>query len=414
VELTVTNQVSGPSVVSLFAGAGGTDVGLERAGWRTVLATDIDSACVATLQAAKQAGIPVSNQEGVTYLREAELRLADVRDLSGDDLKPAGVPQGWCPDLLAGGPPCQPWSSAGLQKGLQDERGQLIDHFVRLAGELRPHFVLFENVRGLVTAIGRTGKPGEVLADIKKSFEDIGYATAFTTLNAADYGVSQRRVRLYMVATRDYGLPFFPEPTHARNEDLDLFSIRKSWVDLGSFIDDLPRPDPNEFIRPTESREAELSALRPGTGLRTAGRTENNRPGGHWGYRQDSFVADLSLPSRTIRAASTPDWIRLPDATHRRLTWRECAALQGFPYEWPFQGALTSKFRQIGNAVQADMAEVLGRSILASLYGGRLRQKPRSTDLPEEFGRRIKYTTAEHRTNGSHRVRVRASVTSPE
>jgi len=410
----MTNQVSGPSVVSLFAGAGGTDVGLERAGWQTVLATDIDAACMATLQAAKQSGIPVAGQEGATHIKETDLRLADVRDLSGDDLKPDGAPPGWRPDLLAGGPPCQPWSSAGLQKGLQDERGQLIDHFVRLTGELIPHFVLFENVRGLVTAIGRTGKPGEVLTDIKKSFEDIGYATAFATLNAADYGVAQRRVRLYMIATRDYRLPIFPEPTHARSEDLDLFSIRKSWVDLGSFINDLPVPDPNDFVRPTEGREAELSVLSPGTGLRTAGRTENNRPGGHWGYRQDSFVADLGLPSRTIRAAATPDWIRLSDGTHRRLTWKECAALQGFPYEWPFQGAISSKFRQIGNAVQADMAEVLGRSILASLNGGELRQSPVSTDLPAEFGRRIKYTTAEHRTNGSHRLRVRASVTSRE
>jgi DNA (cytosine-5)-methyltransferase 1 len=283
-----------------------------------------------------------------------------------------------------------------------------------MTDELRPRFVLFENVRGLVTAIGRNGIPGEVLTDIKNSFEGIGYATAFATLNAADYGAAQRRVRLYMIATCDHGLPGFPEPTHARSEDLDLFSIRKSWIDLRSFIGDLPAPASADVVRPSQERETELSGLRPGTGLKSAGRTENNRPGGHWGYRQDSFVADLNLPSRTIRAAATPDWIRLPDGTHRRLTWRECAALQGFPYEWPFQGPVTSKFRQIGNAVQADMAEVLGRSILASLQGGQLRQKPRSTGLPAEFDRRIKYTTAEHRTNGSHRVRVRASVASHE
>lgn len=410
----MTNQVSAPSVVSLFAGAGGTDVGLERAGWRTVLATDIDTACMATLKAAKQAVIPVTDQSGATYLEKANLKVADARDLSASDLRPNGAPPGWRPDLLAGGPPCQPWSSAGLQKGLQDERGQLVDHFIRLTAELKPRFVLFENVRGLVTAIGRTGRPGEVLAGIKQSFEDIGYATTFATLNAADFGAAQRRVRLYMIATCDHRLPQFPEPTHRRHEELDLFSVRKSWIDLGSFLSDLPAPDPNDFVRPSESRETELSTLRPGTGLKAAGRTENNRPGGHWGYRQDSFVADLSLPSRTIRAASTPDWIRLPDGTHRRLTWRECAALQGFPNDWPFQGTLTSKFRQIGNAVQADMAEVLGRSILASLSEGPLRQSPRSAELPAEFTKRVNYTTAEHRTNSSHRVRVRASVPSHE
>jgi DNA (cytosine-5)-methyltransferase 1 len=410
----MADPVEAPSVVSLFAGAGGTDVGLERAGWRTAIATDIDATCMATLQAAKQAAIPVVGQEGATYLEKADLKLADARDISANDLKPIGTPQEWRPDLLAGGPPCQPWSSAGLQKGLQDERGQLIDHFIRLAAELNPRFVLFENVRGLVTAIGRTGKPGEVLEEIKRSFEDIGYATIFATLNAADYGAAQRRVRLYMIATRDHRLPYFPEPTHGRTEELDLFSLRKSWVDLGSFIEDLPAPDRTDIVRPSQSRESELSTLRLGTGLRTAGRTENNRPGGHWGYRQDSFVADLSLPSRTIRAATTPDWIRLPDGTHRRLTWRECAALQGFPHDWPFEGPVTSKFRQIGNAVQADMAEVLGRSLMASLSEGQLGQRPSSSNLPEEFGRRIRYTTAEHRTNGAHRVRVRASVASHE
>lgn len=410
----MADPVSVPSVVSLFAGAGGTDVGLERAGWRTVLASDIDAACMATLQAAKQAAISVADRSGETYLDKAGFKLADARELTGSDLRPDGVPHDWRPDLLAGGPPCQPWSSAGLQKGLQDERGQLLGHFVRLVTELRPRFVLFENVRGLVTAVGRTGKPGEVLVAIKRSFEEIGYATTFATLNAADYGAAQRRVRLYMIATCDHGLPAFPEPTHGRHEELDLFSARKSWVGLGSFLADLPEPAPGDLVRPSASREAELAGLLPGTGLKAAGRAESNRPGGHWGYRQDSFVADLSLPSRTIRAASTPDWIRLPDGTHRRLTWRECAALQGFPRDWPFQGTLTSKFRQIGNAVQADMAEVLGRAILASLSEGPLRQPPRSADLPEEFSRRIRYTTAEHRTNGSHRVRVRASVTSQE
>ena len=407
----MTDLDEAPSVVSLFAGAGGTDVGLERAGWHTTIATDVDASCLATLRKAQAALIPVRGRSGVHHLAGTRLEAADIRDMSASDLRPAGASSDWRPDLLAGGPPCQPWSSAGLQKGLNDERGDLIGQFIRLTSELNPRFVFFENVRGLVTAIGHSGRPGEVLEFIKKSFDELGYATVFATLNAADYGAAQRRVRLYMLASRDHQLPDFPEPTHGRLKPGSPDTGRIAWVSLGEFLDTLPAIDSIEFVRPTKEREEELSVLAPGTGIRTNGRVENNRPSGHWGYRQDSFVADPKLPSRTIRAASTPDWITLPDGTHRRLTWAECAALQGFPIEWPFEGTLTTKVRQIGNAVQADMAEVLGSALLASLSLGESSQPPASRALPDEFSKRVRYTAMEHRVNGSHRVRVRASVT---
>jgi DNA (cytosine-5)-methyltransferase 1 len=172
----------------------------------------------------------------------------------------------------------------------------------------------------------------------------------------------------------------------------------------------LPDPDEADIVRPSSRRAVELAALSPGTGLRTGGRIENNRPSGHWGYRQDCFIADPSLPARTIRAASSPDWVRLPDGSHRRLTWRECAALQGLPGDWRIAGTVASRFRQIGNAVQADVVEALGRALMAAHLAGRTK-KPEPAPFPTEFERRIKYTAAEHRTNGEHRVRVRASVT---
>jgi len=281
---------------------------------------------------------------------------------------------------------------------------------VRLTDELQPDFVLFENVRGLVTAVGPDARPGEVLEWIKASFEELGYATTFATLNAADYGAAQRRVRLFMLASRAHRLPRLPAPSHHRHAEGDLLGGRKPWLSLGEFLDGLPEPDPGDIVRPTTRRGPELAALKTGTGLRTGGRVENNRPGGHWGYRQDCFVANPELPSRTIRAATTPDWLRLPDGSHRRLTWLECAALQGFPTEWSFQGTGTSRFRQIGNAVQADVVEILGRAVLKSFAEGPTKGAPASCPLPAEFARRVKYTVAEHRTNGEHRVRVRTSV----
>ena len=86
------------------------------------------------------------------------------------------------------------WSSAGLQKGLGDPRGQLIAHYLRLIGELQPRFVIFENVRGLLTARGATGTPGEVLRSIQDDLYELGYSSRVATLNAADYGAAQRRV----------------------------------------------------------------------------------------------------------------------------------------------------------------------------------------------------------------------------
>lgn len=391
-------------VVSLFSGAGGLDIGLERAGWKIVTATDFDGDCMETLRRSKAARIPVLGRRA-RHMTRTRLVESDVTTLSALSLKPRGADANWRPDLLVGGPPCQPWSSAGHQKGLEDPRGQMIAHMLRLVGELQPRFVLFENVRGLVTALGPNGKPGEVLKSIQDDLGDMGYASQIATLNAADYGAAQRRVRLLLMATKEYRLPEFPGPTHDRHGNLG----RKPWVTLGETLEALPAPDPEDVVRPSGIRAAELRELAPGTGLKTGGRVMNNRPSGHWGYRQDSFRADLNLPSRTIRAASTPDWIRLPgDDDLRRLTWRECAALQGFPESWQFSGTNASRFKLIGNAVQVDIAQAVGEALLDALHQGPAEEAPTTPPWPQELVKRVKYTASEHRVNGELRRRVRA------
>lgn len=392
-------------VVSLFSGAGGLDVGLERAGWSVVSATDHDKHAMETLRQSKAAGIAVRGQT-TAHMTDTLLVEADVRELSAADLTPSGRAADWRPDLLVGGPPCQPWSSAGHQKGLGDPRGQLIADYLRLIGEFQPRYVLFENVRGLVTAVGERRVHGEVLESIRSDLADLGYASRFATLNAADYGAAQRRVRLILIATQEHVLPQLPAPTHHKDGSNGL----KPWVTLGETLDRLPRPDPSDVVRPSGMRAQELRALAPGKGLRTGGKVMANRPSGQWGYRQDSFLADLTLPSRTIRAASTPDWLRLPgEPDLRRLTWRECAALQGFPDDWQFAGTISSRFRQIGNAVQVDVAEAVGRVLLDSLQAGLPDTRPESADWPAELLRRVRYTSMEHRVNGHLRSRVKAT-----
>lgn len=386
------HKLTAPSVVDLFAGAGGLSSSLEAVGWRSVAAVDIDADAANTLRLNQARG----------HLNGTKIIQADIRELSAKEVRPARVSSTWRPDLLAGGPPCQPFSSAGRMKGLSDPRGRLFHEFVRLADELRPRFVLFENVAGLVTAKTSTGHVGGVLKRIQREFEAIGYACRFDLLNAADFGAPQRRVRLYMIASRHERLPEFPEPTHSRDQTLG----RLPWVSLGEFLAKQPRPAFDDIVRPNSRRAAELAALTPGTGLKSGGIVEANRPSGHWGYRQDCFMADPSLPSRTIRAASTPDWLRIHANDIRRLTWRECANLQGFPLDWEFVGTSSSRFRQIGNAVQSH----IGRAIGAMLYEAvesKQRARPVSAEWPASFMKRVRYTAMEEVVNGAHRRAAR-------
>lgn len=398
--------VARPTLVSLFSGAGGLDIGLERAGWQTVVATDKDPDAVATLRANQETAIPIEGHTTRTYLQDARILERDVHGLSAADLRPAGVKRDWRPSLLAGGPPCQPWSSAGLQRGFFDPRGLLISQMVRLTDELRPRYVLMENVRGLLTAVGPGGHHGEAIELLQKEWENLGYAVRWGLLNAADYGAPQRRVRLVMIASADHRLVALPMPTHSK----DGGSFLLPWVTLQAFLDELPAPAPDEIVRPAGKRSAELLQLTPGSGLRAGGTIEHQRPGGHWGYRQDCFVADPSLPSRTIRAAATPDWLHLPDGM-RRLTYRECAGLQGFPPDWRFPAKKDVCFRLIGNAVQTNMAEALGLALLNGLKPGKLAEPPASAEWPPYFTRRIRGARADHRANEASRKRHLERVT---
>lgn len=391
--------------VSLFTGAGGLDLGLEQAGFQTLFAVDADPDAVRTLEVNRTAGVAIG--DGRKYLEGTViLPPQGVESVTADQLRPAGCSASWVPDIMAGGPPCQPFSSSGKMLSLDDPRGRLFEHFVRLATALRPRVILFENVRGLVTARGPKGEPGEAIRRVKDAFEEIGYATTFALLNAADYGVAQRRVRCIMLATRCTTLPDFPEPTHGESPSASLFDRRLPWVTLGELLATLPPPNPEEIVRPTARLAEQLATVPEGSGLKSAGARETTRPGGHWGYRQGTFIADPSQPARTVTASASQDWIRLPDGSLRRLTLRECAALQGFPSGWQFVGPVASRFRLVGNAVPVVLGRVLGEALRAALEGG-TRSRPTSKPLPAEFHAAISYTRREHARNGASRRDVR-------
>ena len=343
--------------ISLFSGAGGFDLGLEQAGWDCVYASDIDPAAMATLEANR--GRKLGN--GRTALSETFTEHSDIRDLSARHiLSRIGARKGDIP-LLAGGPPCQSWSSAGHQLGFKDPRGQLFDDFVRLAEGLGVRWLILENVRGLLTARGPDGRPGSALAFIRGKLLAAGFQTVVSLFNAADYGVPQRRVRLFLIGFRSGDPPEFPLPTHAKATSAT--AGRKPWITLGAALSALPPLAEEEIQRPTAKLARELAKVGPGRGVKSMGKREATRPGGHWGYKQGAFVADLNLSARTVTANAQQDWLIDPALGLRRLCPRECAALQMFPQSWVFAGPRATQYRLIGNAVPPPLARALGEAL---------------------------------------------------
>lgn len=334
--------------ISMFSGAGGLDLGFEQAGWTRCFASDIDADSVATLRA--NAGARQRDLVG----------LDDIRDLKASEvIARAGIARGNL-DAIVGGPPCQSWSSAGHQMGLADERGQLFRHFIKLANSLDPRFIVMENVRGLLTARGLDGVPGSALALLREDLRKEGWQTTVSLLNAADYGVAQRRVRLFVIAHRTGDCPDFPESTHSKDSIKGL----NKWVSLKQCLARL-QIEEDEIIRPTPKLAAQLAQIKPGSGVKSPGKAEATRPGGHWGYKQGAFIADPELPARTVTASTAQDWILDPQYGLRRLCPRECAAIQSFPASWKWEGKRASVYRQIGNAVPPRLAKAVASSLAA-------------------------------------------------
>lgn len=194
-----------PTVVSLCCGAGGMDLGFLGAGFRVVYAADFNPAAVETYR---------RNLGG-------HVELADLTTLD-----PASIPDA---DVWVSGPPCQPFSVAGKRLGAADPR-DMWPHVLRLLDAKRPPFAVFENVRGLLSWNG-----GERVHDIERSLRGMGYAVTRAVLDAADYGVPQRRHRVFFLCHRDGPAPAAPWPTHQDPARIALRSLfdgvpRRPWV----------------------------------------------------------------------------------------------------------------------------------------------------------------------------------------
>jgi DNA (cytosine-5)-methyltransferase 1 len=179
------------------------------------------------------------------------------------------------------------------------------------------------------------------------------------------------------------------------------------WISLGDILSGLPPLSEDEIFRPSGKLAIELAGVKSGSGVKSPGKAENTRPGGHWGYKQGAFVADLGQSARTITANAQQDWVRDPVHGLRRLCPRECAAVQGFPTEWKFEGSRVAQYRLIGNAVPPPLAKALGASLKSHLHAERASSVgvdvAKLLPLPERLRSAIDYTVREDRANGASR-----------
>jgi len=369
---------------SLFSGAGGLDIGLERAGFQTRVCVENDKYCQHTLK---------ENQHRFSY-PDLEV-LGDITKLEPSDLlELSGLKQGEV-DLVSGGPPCQAFSTAGHRGSVNDPRGRMFLEFVRIVDKVRPRFFLMENVRGLKSAalkhrpLDKRGEDYPAISEeeelgsllklgIIPAFEEIGYQIVWGVINALDYGAAQDRARLFIIGSVDNELPDLDagleglvRPTHSRN---GLAGMIKPKV-LGQVIADLeddPGPcmgySPNRakvfqripegknwrYIRDSDDfSQQELEDFMGGAYSSTGGRV------GFW--RRLSY--DKWSPTLTTSPVQKATGLCHPRQT-RPLSVKEYARIQGFPDEWEFSGPIANQYKQIGNAVPAELGHAVGTALI--------------------------------------------------
>lgn len=321
--------------IDLFCGAGGLSIGLERAGFQSVLGMDTHRDAIATYQRA----VPHSQ--------------ALERSVVGYDFRQwQGV------DLVAGGPPCQPFSNGGKRLAEQDSR-DMIPEFARAVNEIMPRAFIMENVAGLLAH-----RNSQYMSEVLARFDSRYTILPPRIINAADYGVPQKRIRVVLIGLLK-GSIGFPAPTHHPGRYVTARSVLRRGEVLGN-------------ANPSKVVYAKTPDLRPspyaGQLFNGGGRAINlDHPAptilASAGGNKTHFVDELeAVPPyhKHLWNGGKPRSGTLEGA--RRLTILESALLQTFPRGMLFEGSPSSQYTQIGNAVPPRLAEVVGASVARALH----------------------------------------------
>ncbi|WP_304950564.1 DNA cytosine methyltransferase [Sulfitobacter sp.] len=355
-----------PKVVDLFAGAGGFSLGARNAGARVTFAIEFDKFAAKTYR------------KNFCENGETTLYTEDILKLDPEELAETHFSDGAECDLLLGGPPCQGFSSHRINdSGVGDPRNALIYRYFDFVRSLRPKAFLMENVPGLLWP-----RHGEYLQKFYELGADEGY-TIFdpVTLDARDFGVPQRRKRVFILGVRDSerasDLDWPPAPTHAEKND----DPAKRWISCRDVFSSAPLGDPNDLHM---KHNDELISAFKNTPLNGGSRRDSGRilpcHKNHDGHKDVYGRIDPRMPAPTMTTACiNPSKGRFVHPTeHHGITVRQAARIQTFPDSFVFEGGLTAAGKQIGNAVPVTMAEIIIRKLVASL-------SPVRVDVSETF-----------------------------
>jgi len=376
--------------IELFAGAGGLGLGLHAAGFRPVSVVEWDDYCVDTIKE--------NQRRGMHAVKGWKVKHGDVRavDFSAFEGKIG---------LVSGGPPCQPFSMGGKHAAYDDHR-DMFPQAIRAVRQARPKAFIFENVKGLTRASFRNYfeyirlqlEHPEIIKLVDESWHDhlrrleqhhtsgsregLNYRVVTQLLNAANFGVPQKRERVFFVGIReDLGKAWhFPLETHSRESLLwdqvhgdywDRHKVAKKHrpiTSIGKNLSDASRPEGKSWKTVADA----LIGLPDPEKIPDNILVHNHRfqPGarsypGHTG-------SPLHEPAKTLKAGvhgvpGGENMMLRPDGSVRYFTVRESARLQTFPDDYAFHGSWSETMRQLGNAVPVELAAVVGRSVASQI-----------------------------------------------
>lgn len=320
--------------IELFAGGGGMALGLEQAGIEDLEFVEFNKPACDTLRA---------NRPNWNVV-ESDIHEVDFTEYKGKI------------DLVSGGAPCQSFSYAGKRLGFGDTRGTLFAEFARCVKETEPKMFLFENVKGLLSH-----DKGRTFATIQHVFQELGYQVEYKVLNAAYFGVGQKRQRLIVIGVR--------------NDLKDKIQFEyPTPEDHMTVLRDVLQNVPDSPYQPYSESKRKVMELVP--------------PGGCWidlpedvakeymgksyysGGGRRGMARRISWDEPCLTLTTSPSQKQTerchPDET-RPFTVREYARIQSFPDDWKFEGSLSDQYKQIGNAVPVELARRIGVQIVSAI-----------------------------------------------
>ena len=326
------------NLISLFSGAGGLDLGFEKAGFHTVLANEYDKNICPTFRA---------NFPNTTLIE------GDIRKLDTDTL-PKNITG------IIGGPPCQSWSEAGTLKGIEDERGQLFYEYIRILRAVKPMFFVAENVSGMLAK-----RHSQAVNAFMQLFDEAGYDVQLKLLNANDFDVPEDRDRVFYVGFRkDLNIRNYqyPQPVDKK------LTLRDAIWDLrDNVIPALEHNYTNGSACVVPNHEYYVGSFSPIFMSRNRVR-QWNEPG--FTVQASGRQCQLHPQAPTMIKVEPNKQIFVPGKEHlyRRMSVREVARLQTFPDTFKFiYEKVDYGYKMIGNAVPVNLAYHVAKSIIECL-----------------------------------------------